>query len=337
MSRKKTVTVIVSSLSALIAALACNDSDSVEIIYVPIGRNKGEASKYRNLDMQEKIVTDIGNVLGYRTCIAPSMELAHQYTLNAEEKIIDVNTIGYLEIHGKELGNVTHFVGAGAEHLSAFIPRLIDLNIKDYILKTTIVRTYLSNFGIKRIYCFVKREKRAFFFWSAFPINRNKYNSICKIIFQNLILDPSYEFLFQLSVVLKNNPEMKLLVVLPTAEHYGGHDSDASKCVFAIEKRYPGTDFVTVVKNHPSDARALFLEEREYLWQWNSNLERTFPIEIVLSFFEDRVILIGAGSSAMFALESGEKFMSYPGTKFGAVLAKRNSQHLLKAYEIVQL
>lgn len=330
--------IIVSSLSALLGALSCTRSESCQIVYVPILRNKGAASKFRNLEMQEKIMVDIGKMFSFETCYVEDPVRARALISSDSTKIIDVNTLGYLNCHAGNVTNVSHFIGAGSEHLSAFIPRIPTLNLKDFRLRITILNNYFLKFGIREVHCFVDRHSRSFLFWKAIPINRKNYRDICQLIFERLQKEVGYEFLEDLSVELAQSLSKKLLVFLPVAAHYGGSENDYAKNMEYIFKLFPREDFYILIKSHPSDGKAKEIEADEFKTTcWDSDLSRTFPIEIILNAFQERLVLLSAGSSAMFAVENGSKFMFYPHTNLGAKLAKRNSNHLLRSYSIARI
>lgn len=330
--------IVVSSLAALLGALSCTNSESCQIVYVPILRNKGAASKFRNLEMQEKILVDIGKMFGFETCYVEDPVRAREIISCDSIKIIDVNSLGYLNCHARNLTNVSHFIGAGSEHLSAFIPRIPTLNLKDFRLRITILNNYFLKFGIREVHCFVDKNSHSFLFWKAIPINRNNYRDICQLIFEKLQKEVGYEFLEDLSVEMVQSLSKKLLVFLPVAAHYGGSENDYTKNLEYIFKLFPREDFYILIKSHPSDGKIKKIEANDFKTAcWDSDLSRTFPIEIILNAFQDRLVLLSAGSSAMFAVENGSKFMFYPNTNLGEKLAKRNSNHLLKSYSVIQI
>jgi hypothetical protein len=326
---------VVSSLSALLLALSKTDLSSIQVIYVPIRREKGEISKFRNKEMQAKIVMDVGRVLGFETQICISKLEVVKHLTNLAPKIIDVDTLGYIEMHSKNIPNVKSFVGAGGEILSGFLPVIPSLSIRDFILRLTIIKVKLYQFGIWQIHCFVPREIRALFFWKATPANLNEYSIVCTRIFNGLKQFPEYRFLLELDSSLNFDKSRDLLLVLPVAKHYGGDSEDAIKCIRHMQQKFPEKKFLTLVKNHPSDGN-LDLKHLKSLVEvfWGSDLSRTFPVEILLHVFLCRIFLVSSGSSAMFSINSSKRFMFYPGTKFGAYLAFRNTNHLLKPFKI---
>ncbi len=330
--------IVVSSLSALLVALSCANGKLCQIVYVPIRRNKGAASKFRNFEMQEKILIDIGKIFGFETYYVEDPVRARALISCDSMKIIDVNTLGYLNSHAKDLTNVSHFIGAGSEHLSAFIPGIPTLNLKDFRLRITILNNYFLKFGIREVHCFVNKNCRSFLFWKAIPISRINYRDICQLIFEKLQNETSYRFLEELSVALAQFQTKKLLVFLPVAAHYGGSENDYARNLEYIFKLFPHEDFYILVKSHPSDGKIKEIKADDFITVcWDSDLSRTFPVEIILNAFQDRLVLLSAGSSAMFAVENGSKFMFYPESNLGAKLAKRNSNHLLKSYSIIQI
>ena len=326
---------VVSSLSALLAAITGSNSEFCRIIYVPIRRDKGNASKFRNVELQEKIVSDIAKIFAFETYFTKNMADAILQISCESRKIIDVNTIGYLGTHVKSLTNVTKIVGAGSEHLSAFIPRIPSLNLKDLHLRFNILRNYFQRYGVHAVHCFVKKSSGSFFFWKSIPINLKTYSSVCNRIFQALELSPQYTFLQDLSVDLAKNPNKKLLVFLPVASHYGGVESDTQEILDHIFQNFGAENFYTLVKNHPSDGETnSTVYAGRKLVNWNTDLSRTFPVEVILNTYQERLLLVGSGSSAMFAVEKGNKFMYYPNSKWGHKLAKRNTNHLLRYFGI---
>lgn len=326
---------VVSSLSALLAAITCSNSEFCRIIYVPIRRDKGNASKFRNVELQEKIVSDIAKIFAFETYFTKSAEDAILQISCESRKIIDVNTMGYLGTHVTSLRNVTKIIGAGSEHLSAFIPRIPTLNLKDLRLRFNILRNYFQRYGVRAVHCFVKKSSHSFIFWKSIPIDLKTYSNVCIRIFQTLELIPQYTFLQDLSVDLAKNPNRKLLVFLPVASHYGGVESDTQEILTRFFQSFGAEDFYTLVKNHPSDGEAnTTVYAGRKLVNWNTDLSRTFPVEVILNAYQDRLFLVGSGSSAMFAVEKGNKFMYYPNSKWGHKLAKRNTNHLLRHFGI---
>ncbi len=333
--RNLPATLFVSSLSALLAGLACSPESLNQIVYIPVRREKGAVSKHRNIQIQEKIVKDIADALNLGNYLTSDLIDARQQFITMNPKIIDVNSVGYLNLHAKELENVDSFIGAGSEILSPFTPRIPRLNIQDFRLRVAIVRSYFFQFGIQEVRCFVENNRRSFLFWKARPISKKEYTNTCFKIFHALRVHPDYEFLQDLASTLEKNPSSKFLVILPVAAHYGGDETDTQINLARIFKAFPDETFITLVKNHPSDGRFVPEESRlDGVVHWDSDIARTFPIEILLNVFQDRLVLVSAGSSAMFTIENGIKFMFYPNSAFGRKLAKRNSKHLLRSYGI---
>jgi hypothetical protein len=285
--------------------------------------------------LQEKIVSDIAKIFAFETYFTKNTEDAILQISCASRKIIDVNTIGYLGTHVKSLRNVTKIVGAGSEHLSAFIPRIPTFNLKDLRLRFNILRNYFQRYGVRAVHCFVQKPSYSFIFWKSIPIDLKTYSSVCNRIFQTLALIPQYTFLQDLSLDLANNPNRKLLVFLPVASHYGGVESDTQEILACFFQSFGAEDFYTLVKNHPSDGETnTTVYAGRKLVNWNTDLSRTFPVEVILNAYQDRLFLVGSGSSAMFAVEKGNKFMYYPNSKWGHQLAKRNTNHLLRYFGI---
>lgn len=332
------IKIVVSSLSALIAALACTNARFCKIIYVPIRRDKGNASRFRNLQLQEKIVTDISNVFSFDIYFTKNIADAIAQLSCESSKIIDANTIGYLGIHIKKIHGTCKIIGAGSEHLSAFIPRILTINLKDLHLRFSILRHYFQKYGIFTVHCFVKKSARSSFFWKAIPINLQNYTVVCNRIFYALKLSPEYSFLHNLSNDLDEAPSKKLLILLPVAAHYGGVKSDTTKIINYFSQLLKGDDFFTLVKNHPSDGENdLSLNVALTPVHWNTDLSRTFPVEIILNVYQERLFLVGAGSSAMFAVNTSNKFVYYPSSQWGYKLAKRNTNHLLNYFDIQKI
>lgn len=258
----------------------------------------------------------------------------HSYWIQ-HQKIIDVNTLGYFRIHSRKIPNILSFIGAGSEILSGFLPVIPTLSIRYFVLRITVIKVMLHQFGIKQIHCFVPRTTRSFFFWKAIPADLEKYRLICSRIFNGLKNVPEYKFLLDLESLLIAEGGKDLLIVLPVARHYGGRSDDVVKCIRSMQLKFPDKKFLTFVKNYPSDG---ILEPKHATdlvdIAWSSNLSRTFPVEILLHVFTDQVFLISSGSSAMFAINSRKRFMFYPGTQFGSYLAQRNTNHLLKQFKI---
>lgn len=80
------ITIIVSSLSALLLALSTTDRSSIRVVYVPIKREKGEVSKFRDVESQTKIVTDIGQLLGFETHLCYSRDEIDAQLLDSAPK-----------------------------------------------------------------------------------------------------------------------------------------------------------------------------------------------------------------------------------------------------------
>ncbi len=332
---KPTVKLVVSSLSALLLALSKTDQSAIQVIYVPIQREKGEVSKFRSTEKQAKIVTDIGRILGFETQLCYTKLEIEKHLTDLTSKIIDVNTLGYVMLHSRKIPNVISFVGAGGEILSGFLPVIPTLSIRDFMLRLTIIKVMLFQFGVWQIHCFVPRKVRALFFWKATPADLEKYSLLCSQIFYGLKRFPEYEFLSDLENALISDRNQDLLVILPVAKHYGGDSEDVIKCIRHMRQKFPDKKFLSLVKNHPSEGSLDLQQMKEFVdISWSSDLSRTFPVEILLHHFKSRIFLVSSGSSAMFSINSSSRFMFYPGTTFGAYLAFRNTNHLLKKFRI---
>ena len=227
-------------------------------------------------------------------------------------------------------------VAFGPEHMSAFYPGIFTLNFKALIQKFVIYKTYFKNIGVKSVISF--NESSVWYLnIKSHQIKNYKYNQFCNDLVVSLSTLKEFTFLRRIHKILGTDSTQEMHMFLPVPAHYGGNLRDLNQMLNSNKfKNKVGSNFF-VIKNHPSDNTKYSQKIRPARNQifLETEIERTFPVELIGAIKPKMTTIYGSGSTALFSPQKYKKIMYYPSSSYGNLLSKRNTDHLIKKSEVI--
>jgi hypothetical protein len=335
MKKFEHTTYVASSLSCLIAALSLQNSKKTTILYIPYKRDNRKKSRSRDLGSELFIASKIAYACNAEFIVK---NFSENWIDHIESNlIIDLNTLAHARVSVNVLKRHNPIVIAfGPEHMSAFYPGIFTLNFKALIQKFVIYKTYFKNIGVESVISY--NESSVWYLnIKSHQIKNYKYNQFCNDLVVRLSTLKEFTFLRRIHKILGTDSTQEMHMFLPVPAHYGGNLRDLNQMLNSNKfKNKVGSNFF-VIKNHPSDNTKYSQKIRPARNQifLETEIERTFPVELIGAIKPKMTTIYGSGSTALFSPQKYKKIMYYPSSSYGNLLSKRNTDHLIKRSKVI--
>lgn len=293
----------VGSPMTLLYSLGLDLSKTKQISFVEISDYQKSVGS-RNLSSNVEICKNISMALGKEFKFYAHTETKEIFQDISEMDFVDFRIYMKFFEDFKRFKIKPLFLCLAPEISGVHTPSLHRLNYGNVKLRVELVLKVFLKYRIYEFYSIGIKGKKGILFKEV-PINWSlffeKIGEVSKVIGQNKL---SYFAKYS-----KLDPEKKLLIILPLAEHFGGSLEFNTKMFLIIkEKNKNNSIFQILVKNHPTDSRDYSKPIHEIFNQEISVLsqdidEINFPLELIATNFRE-IRFAGVFSSIMFSFSS---------------------------------